>query len=90
MTRPDDNLDALSRQGVNAQCDAFDAAIDAAVNCFHAYRQMVAEFRATGTLTASPDTLARIARLMPTDDDYEALNALDKLAGLGTEPEVDP
>ena len=90
MTRPDDNLDALGRQGVNAQCDTFDAAIDAAVACFAAYRQMVAEFRATGTLVASDDTRDRIARLMPTDADYEALNTLDQIAGLGTEPEVDP
>jgi hypothetical protein len=83
------NLDALGRQGVNAQCDAFDAAIDAAVTCFGAYRQMVAEFRATGTLAASPETRARIARMMPTDAHYEALNTLDHLAGLADD-EVTP
>ena len=90
MSTGDRNLDALTRQGVNAQCDAWDAALDSVEQCFAAYREMIAGFRASGTLVPTEAVKAKIRSLLPDAQTDAALLALDTLAGVGPEPKVTP
>ncbi len=75
---------------VNAQCDTFDAALDAVERCFAAYREMIAQFRASGTLVASDEIRAKVAEMLPDAATYAVLDTLDTLAGVGPEPKVIP